>query len=353
MTLKKEVSEEELSAGAADALRYKKQRDAFANQNARLIEKLEQVEKCLSIVEHAEGVSLEPPKWLAPTNPKRSAATLMVMLSDTHFDEVVNLQEMEGLNCYDREIAVMRLERWSQNVIKLARHYLSGVTYDGIVVILGGDIFTGDIHEELALTNEDTMIGSLLFWSEQISAALQLLTDEFGKCYVVSVVGNHGRTTRKPRMKQRVKTNFDYLLAKMVERHFIKDKRITFDIPESADALIQVYGFHHLITHGDQVSGGGGIGGIYPPIMRMRARKQARYMATGKSFQTLWLGHWHQYISTPSMIVNGTTKGADEYSLIMGFSHEAPQQALAIVTPERNITIQAPVFCMDRKREGW
>lgn len=351
MTLKDEISEN--SSSETDLVRLRKQRDSFANQNARLTEQLEKAERCLSIVKHAEGISLSPPSWMAPKKPKRSAATLVVMLSDTHFDEVVNLKEMEGLNCYNREIAVMRLERWSQNVVKLSRHYLSGVTYDGIVVILGGDIFTGDIHEELALTNEDTMIGSLLFWSEQVAAAIQLLTEEFKKCYVVSVVGNHGRTTRKPRMKQRVKTNFDYLIAKMIERHFRADHRVTFDIPESADALIKIYEHGHLITHGDQVSGGGGIGGIYPPIMRMRARKQARYLATNKSFQTLWLGHWHQYISTPSMIVNGSLKGPDEYSLIMGFSHEPPQQALAIVTPERNITIQAPVFCLNRKLEGW
>ena len=353
MSLKDEIAGQEDALNNADIVRLRRQRDSLASQNARLTEKLEQVEQCLGIVEHAEGVSIAPPSWLAPAKPKRSAATLVVMLSDTHFDEVVNQQEMEGLNCYSREIAVMRLEKWAQNVVKLSRHYLSGVTYDGVVVILGGDIFTGDIHEELALTNEDTMIGSLLFWSEQVAAAIQLLTDEFKKCYVVSVVGNHGRTTRKPRMKQRVKTNFDYLLAKMVERHFRTDRRITFDIPESADALIKIYEHGHLITHGDQVSGGGGIGGIYPPIMRMRARKHQRYMATGRTFQTLWLGHWHQYISTPSMIVNGSLKGADEYSLIMGFSHEPPQQALAIVTPERNITIQAPVFCLDRKREGW
>ena len=353
MSLKDEMASEQQTHFETELVRLRKQRDSFANQNARLTTQLESVENCLRIVERAEGTAISPPAWLVPTKPKLSAATLVVILSDTHFDEVVNVDEMEGLNCYNREIAVMRLEKWAQNVIKLSRHYLSGITYDGVVVILGGDIFTGDIHEELALTNEDTMIGSLLFWSEQVAAALQLLTDEFGKCFVTSVVGNHGRTTRKPRMKQRVKTNFDYLLSKMVERHFRLDKRISFDIPESADALIKIYGHGHLITHGDQVSGGGGIGGIYPPIMRMRARKQSRYMATGKSFQTLWLGHWHQYISTPSMIVNGSLKGFDEYAMLMGFGHEAPQQALAIITPERNVTIQAPVFCVDRKKEGW
>jgi hypothetical protein len=166
-------------------------------------------------------------------------------------------------------------------------------------------------------------------------------------------MGNHGRMTRKPRMKLRARTNFDWLLSKMIERHFANDKRFTFQVPESADVLVNIYGHGMLMTHGDQASGGGGIGGIYPPVMRLRARKQQRYMATGQSFSTLWMGHWHQYLSTPSLIVNGSLKGYDEYAFINNFSFEQPQQALAIVTPDRGVTIQAPVFSLDRKREGW
>ena len=195
MTLREELSDPN------DSL-LRKQRDQLARQNQQLTEKVTELEEVLGIVERAESALLEPPMWLAPAKPKKSSATLVVMLSDTHFDEVVNPDEMEGLNAYNREIAVMRLERWTQNVIKLARHYLSGVTYDGIVIVLGGDIFTGDIHEELTITNADTMLGSLLFWSEQLSASIDLLAGEFKKCHVVSVVGNHGRTTRKPRMKK-------------------------------------------------------------------------------------------------------------------------------------------------------
>jgi hypothetical protein len=353
MSIFDEIENESSTLERAEIIKVRRQRDSAQNEIIRLQSQLEQAERALSIVDAAAGAELQPPMWLSPKAPKKSAATLVVMLSDTHFDEVVNPDEMEGLNAYNRQIAVLRLQRWAENVVKLARHYLSGVTYDGVVVILGGDIFTGEIHEELTQTNDAPILDSLLFWSEQVAGAVDLLTNEFGKCHVVSVVGNHGRMTRKPRMKLRVKTNFDWLIAKMIERHFVNDKRVTFTVPESADAFINIYEHGHLITHGDQVSGGGGIGGIYPPIMRMRAKKHARYMATGKSFQTLWLGHWHQYISTPSMVVNGSLKGADEYSLIMGFSHEPPQQALAVVTPEKNLTFQAPVFCLDRKKEGW
>jgi hypothetical protein len=353
MSFYDEVAGEDSALERAELIKARRQRDSAQNEIVRLQSQLEQTERALSIIDSAAGAELQPPVWLSPKVPKKSSATLVVMLSDTHFDEVVNPDEMEGLNAYNRTIAVLRLQRWAENVVKLARHYLSGVSYDGVVLILGGDIFTGEIHEELTQTNDAPILDSLLFWSEQVAGAVDLLANEFGKCHVVSVVGNHGRMTRKPRMKLRVKTNFDWLIAKMVERHFMSDKRVTFTVPESADAFIHIYEHGHLITHGDQVSGGGGIGGIYPPIMRMRAKKHARYMATGKSFQTLWLGHWHQYISTPSMVVNGSLKGADEYSLIMGFSHEPPQQALAVVTPEKNITFQAPVFCLDRKKEGW
>lgn len=327
------------------------------NISAREIQKLnEQVDKLTKTIESSEQIlsqNLQPPTWLAPAKPKKSSATLVVMLSDTHFDEVVVPEEVDFLNAYNRTIATMRLQKWTENVIKVSRHYLSGVTYDGVFLILGGDIFSGDIHEELHDTNASTMLDSLLYWSEQLTASISLLAEEFGKVHITSVVGNHGRTTRKPRMKLRVKTNYDWLVTKMIERYFEKDKRVTFQIPEGADSLVSIYGYGQLITHGDQASGGGGIGGIWPPIMRLRARKAQRYLATESNFQTMWCGHWHQLVQTPSLIINGSLKGVDEYAFINNFSFEQPQQALAVITPERGITIQAPIFCADRKAEGW
>jgi hypothetical protein len=139
----------------------------------------------------------------------------------------------------------------------------------------------------------------------------------------------------------------------MLERHYANNNKVTFQIPDGADCLVQVYGYGHLLTHGDQASGGGGIGGIWPPIMRLRARKAQRYLATGENFSTMWCGHWHQLVQTSNLIVNGSLKGYDEYAAISNFQYEQPQQALAIITPERGITMQAPVFVQDRKREGW
>jgi hypothetical protein len=347
------LSDEIRQEDSSDLLRLRRERDSAVHLAANLKEQLELAHRALTVIDATTNAILEPPTWLSPEKPKQKAATVIAMLSDTHFDEVVQPQEVDGLNAYNREIAVLRLEAWSQNLIKMTRHYLAGIKYDGCVLMLGGDMFSGDIHEELSETNADTLLSSLLFWSEQIAAVIGMLADEFGKVHVPVVVGNHGRTTRKPRMKLRAKTNYDWLLGKMVERHFAKDRRITFLIPEGSDAFFDVYGHGQLLTHGDQAHGGGGIGGIYPPIMRLRARKAQRYLATGQNFSTLWMGHWHQYLPSPSLVVNGSLKGLDEYAFINNFGHEVPQQAMAIVTPEHGITVQAPIFSMNRKKEGW
>lgn len=347
------LSDDLKAIGEESVAKIRRERDNARNELVRLQEDYERAIKALDFIERAEGAALEPPKWMAPAKGKAGSATLMLALSDMHFDEVVNPDEVDGLNAYDRRIAEIRLKRWATNVVKLSRDYLAGVKYDGIVLALLGDTFSGDIHEELSETNDDTALGSLLHWSEQIAAAIDLLTAVSPKIHVVATPGNHGRTTRKPRAKLRAKTNFDWLLAKMVERNYRGNDKITFTIPEGADAWVPVYGQGHLFTHGDQVNGGGGIGGIWPPVMRLRARKAQRYMTMGSSFATLWCGHWHQYTPTPGLVINGSVKGYDEYAFINNFQFEPPQQALAVVVPEKGITFQAPVFCMDRKVERW
>lgn len=349
-------------AEAADAENAAKYATAeVRRENARLRARVAQLstvnkelQELADLGSRLDDADPRPPKWLRPPKSKGgNRATLMLIQSDQHFDEVVNPAEMEGLNAYDRDIATKRLELWGRNVVKLSRDYLAGVTYDGVVLMLGGDGFSGIIHDELVQTNADVLFGSLLYWIEQEVAAILLLAEEFGKVHIVAVVGNHPRMSRKPRSKFRAKDNMDWLFAKLLEREFRNDDRVTFQIPEAADAYFEVYGRGHLLTHGDQASGGGGIGGIWPPIMRLRARKAQVAMATCKSFDTLWMGHWHQLIPTPGLVINGSIKGWDEYAKISNFTPEPAQQAMAVVTPEHGITWQAPVFCSDRKREGW
>lgn len=294
------------------------------------------------------------PDWLW-TPPERHThhATLVTLLSDLHLDEVVQPAEVDNLNAYTRAIAELRLERFTHNVIMLARHYLAGIEYDGVVLMLGGDLVSGFIHEELSQTNEAPLPATIAHWTPQLAKVVRQLADEFGRVHVASVVGNHGRLTRKPRAKLRAFDNADWLIAQLVADRFTDDERVTFDIPDGTDALVQIYNTTFLLTHGDQATGGSGIGGIWPPIKRLEARKRARYAANGRTFDWLVMGHWHQYVHAQGLIVNGTLKGYDEYAATNNFAPERAQQALWVVTPENGTTVAAPIFVDDPVAEGW
>lgn len=301
-----------------------------------------------------DGKPSAPPAWTRKA-PKAGvkAGTPWLLLSDLHLDEVVNPAELGGVNAYNRKIAEQRLQRTFTNTVEVTQRYWSGIAYDGIVVALAGDIYSGDIHEELTTTNEDTMLGSVLYWSDRIASGLSLLADEFGKVHVPVVVGNHGRRTRKPRAKFRARDNFDWFTGHLLARMLRHDKRITFDVSEAADTYVDAYGRSVCVTHGDQARGGSGIGGIWPPLMRLDARKRARASAVNNPYDLLVMGHWHQLTFGPSFIVNGSLKGYDEYAAVENFSYEPPQQALWLMTPEHGKTWTAPVLPADRKAEGW
>lgn len=295
-----------------------------------------------------------PPSWLSkkPTKTKHHGTPWM-MLSDLHLDEVVNVAEMMGMNKFNREIALLRLDRVTKNFLTVTQDHWSGIKYDGAVICLGGDIFSGDIHEELKETNEATMLESVDFWIDPLAALLDEIADTFGQIYVPVVAGNHGRMSRKPVAKRRARANFDWFIGAQLARVFKDDKRLTFDLSESADCLIPSYNQKVMLTHGDQATGGAGIGGVWPPLMRLDARKRQRQEQVNQGYDLLVLGHWHTLTFGPSFIVNGALKGYDEYAFVSNFGFEEPSQAAWLMTPEHGKTWTAPIFCQDRKAEGW
>src|SRR6202012_6027793 len=116
--------------------------------------------------------------------------------------------------------------------------------YPGIVVNINGDIVSGGIHPELAETDELQLFPLMNWARDRICAALKMLPDKCGVVFVTWVPGNHGRVfDRKPRAKGYVVRNADWQIGMMVEKHFadVNDKRFTFHIPDTGEALFRVY----------------------------------------------------------------------------------------------------------------
>jgi hypothetical protein len=313
---------------------------------------LEHLVSRLRFAEMLDQAKMDPPKWLSPKRPSPKKGIACALLTDTHFDEVVSLEEVGGLNKFDRRIAEMRLQRFVEQLIKLARDYIHGIEYGGLALFVGGDIFSGSIHEELKETNEATLLASLVHWVEPIIAALTLLKEEFGNLHVAVTIGNHGRSTRKPRAKHRAEDNIEWALWRIVARE-MGPLGIKFNVPTSMDTRVTVLNTRYVLTHGDNFRGGTGISGIYTPLMLGKYRKTVREMAAGADFDWLILGHFHQLIFGNGFIVGGSLKGYDEYAYSLSLPPEPPQQAFWVTDPVHGVTVRAPILVGDRKQERW
>lgn len=269
----------------------------------------------------------------------------VLFLSDIHFDEVVKPEQIGHANAFNREIAVKRLQFTFLTAVRLLKRVIAAPKYEGVVLALGGDLLSGNIHEELAETNEAAINQSLFALVDVLINGINLMADEFGKVFVPCVVGNHGRFHRKPRMKNRVYDNFEWLIYQFLVRHFKNDSRVSFFIPDGPDASFSIYGKRICLTHGDQFQGGTGIAGIFSPLMLGMARKQRRQQALQKPFDLMMMGHWHQLIMMETLIVNGSVKGYDEFASTLNLPFEKPQQACFVMHPERGITFRMPIIC--------
>lgn len=305
-------------------------------------------------------VSANPPSWINPENhnkkQKEDIGVPTLMFSDWHWGEVIDPTQINGVNQYNLDIAHKRAKNCIFSAIDLLRNHMKDAKYPGFILALGGDMVSGDIHDELTATNEIPLIPCVLNLFDVLVECISILADEFGAVFVPCVTGNHGRNTQKIRAKDRHHTSFDWLLYVLLEKHFKNDSRVTFNIPNGSDCLYKVYGHRYLLTHGDQFRGGDSMIGCLGPIIRGDHKKRSRNSQIDEGYDTMMLGHWHQLIQMQRLIVNGSLCGYNEYAYAGNFGFEEPKQALWITHESRGITFSMPVHAEKKsavKKESW
>lgn len=299
------------------------------------------------------GAKPDIPTWIVePPKAKHSPGVPTLFASDWHWGEVVDPEQINGVNKYNLRIAHARARRMVDRAVDLLKNHMVNPNYPGIVFPLGGDMVSGDIHEELRESNELPTIPTILDLLEVLCGCIKSLVVAFGRVHIPCVTGNHGRNTLKIRAKGRVHTSYDWLLYCLLEREFKDDKQVSFQVSSGPDCSYSIYGHRYLLTHGDQFRGGDGMIGALGPILRGDHKKRSRNGQIGLEFDTMILGHWHQYCHLGRVIVNGSLKGYDEYANSGNFGFEQPKQALFMTHPKHGITFAMPVVLEDAQVKG-
>tara|TARA_R110002020_G_scaffold367333_3_gene579249 strand:- start:180 stop:1514 length:1335 start_codon:yes stop_codon:yes gene_type:complete len=281
---------------------------------------------------------------------KRSATPQVVVapLSDLHVGDNVNFEQMAGLNSYDIDIFNKRLYGWATQLLSLVEYRRNIAPVNELVIPMLGDMVSGDIHEELARTNIDNCMQQMIRGANLIAQAIMFLAPHFEKISIPCVVGNHGRMTRKPPMKDKY-MDWDYMLYQWVAAYLRNQEHITFSIPKAFLNSFAVGDRNILIMHGDSISGAGSNMAIQRGVTGLRAFLQFRTTLEDavlesdteltSQFDSVMMGHFHRIdeidIGTGAIHICGTMKGGDEF---------AAQRLHAITKPKQLVTYWHPKY---------
>jgi len=182
-----------------------------------------------------------PPAWLTKPGSSKSAPGVPTLFaSDWHWGENVDPNQVNNVNSYNMKIAHKRAKKMIEVAIDLLNNHMVNPKYPGIVLALGGDMVSGDIHEELMATNDAEIMPVVIDLFGVLIWCISTLADHFGKVFVPCVGGNHGRNTHKIRNKGRNFTSFDWLTYQFLANHFETDSRVSFHITDGPDALYAI-----------------------------------------------------------------------------------------------------------------
>lgn len=288
-----------------------------------------------------ENTQSRPPMKVRQYAPRRADPKVrggILDIGDTHYGEVVQARNTGGLFEYNTDIAERRLDYTLEEAIEIGKdHKLAGLT-----VILGGDLVSGAIHDDLNRHNEMMVAEQTVSFAETMYGGLEKLLSAGLKLDVVSVSGNHGRTMYKEKayFKNKQQENYDWMVAKMLEAHGKKQRGLNFEIPDTVWAIIEVAGRRFLTMHGDTNRQQNSMGiSFYAIEKEMRRLKTMITDETMPAHQDVISHHRHQQFQVPigntMFYNNGALKGPDEYGMMGLRPPEQAQQQMLIVQEGR------------------
>ena len=287
----------------------------------------------------AAAVDLKiPPLEPIHVSAKRSRKTkcsAVLHWSDWHYGAVQEPDEVEFMGKFSPDICERRVANLHVDYLKWIEVLRNGYQFDELVIIDTGDNISGDIHNELSITNafpapvQSVRVGQLK------GLEICKLAQHFKNVRVEFICAdNHGRLTKKPQSKQEGMNTFNYVVGFIAGLTSSQQSNVTFNMHPGYTRSIQVQNRRYLIAHGHNIIGWAG----HPwyGIERMVGKEaMARLNEPDyKRFHRAVMGHFHTPVTHPWYWFGGSVSGTDAYDRKNG-RNSVPIQCGWFVHPER------------------
>ena len=263
------------------------------------------------IVEHLDIIDAPEIEYVPNTDTDKTCSAVL-QVSDWHIGADIEQDEIEGFNSFNLEIATKRagflIERFLEKV-EGKRHTHN---IDECVIICNGDMISGDIHDELRVTNEFPIPLQCTNAAALFSEFVATISPHFETVRVEFLVpDNHSRRTKKNQMKQAGVNSYNYLVGYMAQLKLAEIDNINFHLEVPIKKVIQIQNVKYLVEHGHTIQGWAGF--PWYGAERETSREAKSRMFTEHQFHKMIIGHFHVPMNTEFFMVNGSLSGCSEY----------------------------------------
>lgn len=270
-----------------------------------------------------------------------SEATPVIMASDWHSEELVTAAQSNGRNVANPDIIDARITRFFQASANLMKNHLNpGVAIHDVVVFLGGDFITNDIHEELVENVAMPPTEAIIWVQNRLVAGIDFYLNHTPYTYTfICRVGNHSRTTKKTHFSQENGHSLEHLMYVYLAGYYRNEPRVRFVVQDGYHIYFDVYATTIRFHHGHAVKFGGGVGGITIPVNKAVAQWDKARPADLDCF-----GHFHQTKSDQKWKCNGSLIGYNSFAVTIKGDYEPPRQTMFLVDKKRGVTCDWPIL---------
>lgn len=258
--------------------------------------------------------------------------THVLQLTDLHNGEVTKKDEVDGFNEFNPEIFTQRLQKLISAVIDVTNVKRSGFNIPRLHVLGTGDYISGDIHEELKVTNAYPTPVQAVRAGYDIGETIAMAAPHFEKidCDFITL-DNHGRMTRKNQAAEGGENNWGYVVAHIVKQYLRRFSNVEVKIHAKASALVPIGAERYLLFHGHQIKGWAGLPYYgFDRRVAMEAVKRMGFPETG--FTKLLCGHFHTAFEGLLWMIGGSLSGTNAFDHACG-RHARAHQTSWLVHP--------------------
>lgn len=312
-----------------------------------------------AVAEELQGL-ISPFEQLPPADPKHYNnpekiidETLVIHWSDWHADEVVEPHKVGGLEEFNFNVAMCRTELLVDSIINWTQTTLANHRFKKCVILMYGDMTSGQIHEGEGRSHYRNMMRNSLAIGQLISLAIRDIAPFFETIEVICLSGNHGRRSVK-KDYDGAWSNWDYLISEIASMQSRRFTNVKFHIPDTWSLTLDIEGHGFCIAHGDDVKAWNGI--PFYGIERKTRRLTALHNSVGKQVKYFVFGHFHALTQSAELkgetIINGAFPATDPYSYESFAGYREPMQLIHGVSPRYGMTWRLPVKVKDGDYEA-